>query len=100
MLKIDLEHVKANTIEGFCNWTKDIGPHQVAVYVMCGGGFLGQFAARQPADFYIDSRVGRLPFGRREIGQAVAVLATIAEAKGLDPHHLPPMPDFHACGIF
>lgn len=36
---------------------------QVAVFVMCGGGFLGQFAAAQPADFY-------------------------AEIEGLDPHSL------------
>jgi len=34
---------------------------QVAVYVMCGGGFLGRFAAEKPMDFYIDDRVGCLP---------------------------------------
>ena len=79
---------------------QDIGSHQVAVYVMCGGGILGRSAAEQPAGFYIDSRCGRLPYNRKEIEQAVAVLAIIAEVQGLDAHSLPKMPDFHACGIF
>ena len=77
-----------------------LGYLQVAVYVMCKGGLLGRFAAEQPGDFYIDSRVGKLPFGKRDIGQAVEVLAALAEIHGLDPHHMPQMPDFHACGIF
>lgn len=74
--------------------------HQVAVYVMCGGGFLGRFAATQPANFYIDPRAGRLPYPRREIEQAVACLAADAEAAGLDPHRLPEFPHFHNCGRF
>jgi len=78
----------------------DIGAHQVAVYVMCGGGIMGQFAAEQPADFYIDSRCARLPYSRKEIEQAVAVLAVIAETQGLDPHRLQKMPRFHASGVF
>jgi len=73
---------------------------QVAVYVMCGGGLLGHFAAEQPADFYIDDRVGRLPYPRKEIYQAVSVLKTLAEAHCLDPHKMPELPSFHACGIF
>lgn len=76
-----------------------IGAHQVALYVMAGGGFLGRFAAEQPADFYIDDRVGRLPYSRDEITQATATLATIAEAHGLNPHDLPKMPTFHNFGI-
>jgi len=78
----------------------EVGPLQIAVYVMAGGGFLGRFAAEQPADFYIDDRCGRLPYGRKDIAQAVETLKTIAEAQGLDPHHLPAMPDFHGCGVF
>jgi hypothetical protein len=77
-----------------------IPPLQVAVYVMCGGGHLGRFAAEQPADFYIDERCGRLPYRRKEIVQAVAVLASIAQGAGLDPHKMPEIPDFHSCGIF
>ena len=73
--------------------------HQVAVYVMCGGGFLGHFAAEQPADFYIDDRVGRLPFRRSEICYAVRTLAQIAKARGLNPHDLPPLPVLHSFGI-
>lgn len=74
--------------------------HQAAVCVMCGGGFLGRFAAEQPADFYIDGRVGRLPYPKKAIEQAVETLATVAEEAGLDAHHLPKMPSFHNCGVF
>jgi hypothetical protein len=77
-----------------------IGLHQVALYVMCGGGFLGHFAAEQPADFYIDDRVGRLPYSRKEIIKAAGTLTTIAKAHGLNPHNLPPMPLLHSFGIF
>ncbi len=73
---------------------------QTAVYVMCGGGFLGRFAAEQPMDFYIDDRVGVLPYSREEIYQAVETLKTIAMANGVDPHRLPAMPAFHNMGIF
>jgi hypothetical protein len=73
---------------------------QTAVYVMCGGGFLGKFAAEQPGQFYIDSRVGKLPFPKKEIIQAVKTLATLATAHGLNAKHLPEMPRFHNMGIF
>ena len=73
---------------------------QTAVYVMCGGGFLGRFAAEQPMDFYIDDRVGCLPYSREEIYQAVEILKTIAVANVMDPHRLPSMPSFHNMGIF
>ena len=76
-------------------------PHlQTAVFVMCGGGMLGRMAAEQPADFYIDSRVGRLPYPKKSIIQAVNVLSVIASAMGLDPHHMPICPPFHTCGVF
>ena len=61
---------------------------QVAVYVMCGGGILGNFAATKPADFYIDARVTRRPFRGFEIEQAVASLAEQASCDGLDSHNL------------
>lgn len=77
-----------------------IPPMQVAVYVMCGGGFLGRFAAERPVDFYIDDRVGGLPYKREEIYQAVLTLKNLAVANGLNPNHLPAMPDFHNMGIF
>ena len=72
---------------------------QVAVYVMCGGGFLGRSAAEQPGDFYIDSRVGRLPYKKAEIMQAVQTLCTIAQVHGLDVNDLPNMPRFHNMGV-
>ena len=74
--------------------------HQTAVFVMCGGGFLGESAAKQPADFYIDPRVGTLPFPKRKILQAVKCLAVLATAAGHNPHNLPDFPRFHNCGIF
>jgi len=73
---------------------------QVAVYVMCSGGFLGRFAAEQPMDFYIDDRVGELPYSKEKICQAVETLKTIAIANGMNPHRLPAVPSFHNMGIF
>lgn len=73
---------------------------QVAVYVMCGGGYLGRFAAEQPADFYIDMRVGRLPYPKRVIEKAVLRLALLAQEAGLNPHDMPKMPDFDNLGHF
>jgi len=96
MNTIDQEKIK----EIAKRWKDSIQAHQVAVYVMCGGGFLGRFAAEQPADFYIDDRVGRLPYENAEICQAVETLSTIAKENGLDPHNLPPMPNFHNSGVF
>jgi len=77
-----------------------IEAHQVCLFVMCGGGHMGRFAAENPADFYIDDRIGQLPFSRQEIQTAAATLATIAKAHGLNPHDLPPMPLLHSFGIF
>lgn len=62
--------------------------HQVRVYTMCGGGFLGNFAATQPGDFYIDDRVGRLPYNKKEIYLAVEHLKRMAEEAGLNPKRL------------
>ena len=98
MLKLDLKAVVAS--DEHYRDRRDIGTLQTVVKVMCGGGYMGYFAATQPADFYIDDRCGRLPYRRKEIMQAVRVLAAIAEARGLDPRHLPEPPDFHFCGVF
>jgi len=67
---------------------EDIARMQTTVYTMCGGGLLGRLAAEQPADFYIDDRCGRLPFSRRTIENAVAILARCATLAGLNPHAL------------
>ena len=77
-----------------------LGNLQIAVYVAVGGGLLGRLTAEQPADFYIDTRAGRPPYPKRAIYQAVKVLAGLAKANGLDPHHMPPMPSFHGAGLF
>lgn len=99
MRKLDQREVAEQATPYFAN-LESIRAHQVVVYVMCGGGLLGRSAAQQPIDFYIDDRCGRLPYSRREIVQAVATLATLAEAAGLDPRNLPRTPAFHNCGIF
>ncbi len=93
--KLDFERVKEY------EFTEDnLAPLQVAVFVMCGGGMVGRMAAEQPADFYIDSRVGALAYGKKDIYQAVEVLKVGAVKAGLNPHHLPRLPLFHNCGIF
>jgi hypothetical protein len=61
---------------------------QLVVAVMCGGGVLGNFAACQPADFYIDDRA-RTPYPAEQIMHAVTVLAALANRAGLDPYNLP-----------
>jgi hypothetical protein len=68
---------------------RDLETLQIEVYVMCGGGMLGHFAMTQPADFYIDSRVGRLPYKKKDIYQAVEMLKGLAIKLGKDPHNLP-----------
>jgi len=96
MITLDQEKVKKSA--GTCkHWIQTM---QVVVYTMAGGGQLGALASEQPADFYIDARVGKLPYKRKEIYQAVKTLATIAEANGLDPCRLDPIPPFHNMGIF
>lgn len=93
---LDMEKVKDSAL----HWSKDTIPSmQLAVHVMCGGGLLGRFAAEQPADFYIDSRVARLPYSKAAITQAVRCLVAFAETYGLDPHNLPTLPSFHNMGI-
>lgn len=80
---------------------------QLTVYVMCGGGFIGRFAAEQPADFYIDDRTATV-YPSEVIHQAVNVLTLYAKVLGLDPHDLQPNRELnlssfmnhHNCGIF
>ena len=100
MLKLDNQQVLNTFKEGGNFGADSIPAMQVAVYVMCGGGFLGRMAAEQPADFYIDERCTKLPYGKREIIQAVQVLVIAAGAHGLNPHEMPAMPRFHNMGIF
>jgi hypothetical protein len=97
MNELDKSQIHHATAE---NWARDlIGVHQIAVYVMCGGGYLGRWAAENPSDFYMDHRIRRLPYGREEVRRAVATLARIAQAHGFNPHDLPCMPLLHSFGI-
>lgn len=78
----------------------DIGAMQVAMFVMCGGGRVGQLFAETPKSAAIDPRRGKLPFKVKEIYQFRDVLVQMAVEYGLDPNNLPRMPYFHAAGVF
>jgi len=99
ILKVDPE-LAAKECSSKLRTKRSIGNLQVAVYVMCGGGRIGRFAAEQPADFYIDARVDKLPYSVKAIYQTVKVLAALAEKRGLDPQAMPKLPGFHASGVF
>ena len=81
-------------------WHRTMPALQVAVFVMIGGGFTGNSAARQPEDFSIDDRAGRLHYSRRDIMKAVAQLTETAKQAGLDPRDLPRLPSLHNCGVW
>jgi hypothetical protein len=78
-------------VEDDLRWAteEDLKSLQIEVYVMCGGGLLGDFAMTQPADFYIGARIGKLPYRKRDIIQAVEVLKGMAIKLGKNPHDLP-----------
>jgi len=78
---------------------EDLKALQVSIYVMCGGGMLGRFAMSQPADFYIDDRVGKLPYSKSDIYQVVEVMKAICHHLGKDAHHLPEI-NFPGCWVF
>ena len=98
MRKLDPEKVRESIRDYYID--EDIGALQVAIYVACGGGWIGKNHAEQPVEAYIDDRVGKLPYSRREIENMKLVLIAMAKEKGLDPSNLPPMPKFHSCGVF
>lgn len=98
MRKLDPEKVRESIREYWMD--EDIGALQVAIYVACGGGLIGEMHACRPALAYIDDLVGKLPYSRSEIVNMKLVLIAMAEEKGLDPINLPQMPKFHGCGVF
>jgi hypothetical protein len=98
--KLDMEAVRQNVKDDIERYHAMVPLLQVMIFTMTGGGHLGSFAAEQPADFYIDDRVGHLPYASRKIYQAVEVLKIIAEETGLDPHRMPQLPWVHHCGAF
>jgi hypothetical protein len=73
---------------------------QLAIYIMAGGGLIGRLYSEQPADAYRDDRAGRAPYKFRELEAMRGSLVGLAEACGMDPHHLPEMPPFHSAGVF
>jgi len=73
---------------------------QVAIYVAAGGGMIGRLFAEQPADAYVDDRASRRPYTLKALGNMRIALIAYAAVLGLDPHRMPPMPDFHSAGVF
>ncbi len=64
---------------------------QVALYVMCGGGFVGRSFAEQPKSAYLDDRISKRPFKPNAIEAARLELVHVAEIAGLNPENLPTM---------
>jgi hypothetical protein len=100
MKKLDLAAVRQYVKDDLERYRVMVPHLQIMIFTMVGGGHLGSFAAEQPADFYIDDRVGGTPYSHRKIYQAVEVLKIIAEEAGLDPHRMPQLPWVHHCGAF
>lgn len=73
---------------------------QIAIYVMCGGGLLGKLAVEDPWNFYLDDRTAKLPYKRAEILQSIEVLKVYAKVLEEDINTMPPVSQFHSCGIF
>lgn len=72
---------------------------QAAVYVMVGGGLIGNSAATQPAGFYVDGRVSKRPYSLRNIEKAVKTLHIYQDVLGITD-----MPrdyfDCHNCDVW
>lgn len=98
--KRTLDMAKLHQVFADNKGTWDIGVLQVVAYVAAGGGLIGRMYAEQPADAYTDARVRRRPYGARDLENIRLTLVAMAEALGLDPHRLPPTPNFHNCGVF
>ena len=86
-MKLNLEIVRQNIRSLSKKEKKEVLKNlQVALYVLCGEGLLGQFAAKSPAEFYIDSRVKISR--KKEIYEKVEVLKIVAEELKLNPYSL------------
>lgn len=102
-MKLDMDAVEQNIMGrleeyGEEKFRAEMTSLQVAVFVMCGGGWIGRSASEQPNGFYIDTRAGKRPYPKRDCLQAVEVLALYAKALNLDK--LPEIPSFHRCAIW
>jgi hypothetical protein len=104
--KLDLEQVELIFRDqrkqkgGTARLRQEMNSLRTAVHAMVGGGWLGSSAANQPNGFYIDDRVGKLPYSRRQILQAVEVLCIYMKVLKYTNETLPRLPSFHNCGVF
>lgn len=77
-----------------------VPPAQVAIYVLTGGGLVGRSYAHNPKTAYMDIRLGKRPYSRKQIEAARQTLVALAEKARMDPDSLPDMPDFGNLGVF
>lgn len=96
--ELDIEQVKESMKRAGDRW--QIGTLQVAIYVAAGGGLVGNMFAHNPKHACKDTRTGRGPYREKSTQKMRQTLVALAEVKGLDPTCLPPMPEFHDCGVF
>lgn len=77
-------------IEHMNNWCdKDkalsmIPSIQAEIYVMCRMGIKGSDGAKQPSEFYIDTRCGRLPYSKTDIKSIARILARLIKIAELE----------------
>jgi hypothetical protein len=95
-VRLDIHQVQASDLF----YEMELGNLQVAIYMACGGGWLGNIYAHSPGIATIDSSYGRLPYKRKEIEKMRLVLVAKAKHLNLDPNSLPKMPKLHNCGVF
>ena len=63
---------------------------QVAIYVMCGGGFTGGAAVRAPVQFYVDTRAsGTFPYSDADLMSAVTAYEIRARELGYNTNSMP-----------
>lgn len=66
---------------------------QMVIFVMIGGGMLGESAARQPENFDFDDRTSPI-YPKKSILQVVEIILIYAKVLNLNPNRLDPMPQF------
>lgn len=93
---LDIHHVQESALF----YEMELGTLQVAIYMACGGGWLGNIYAHHPGVATIDSSDGSLPYKRKEIEKMRLVLVAKAKHLNIDPNSLPKMPKLHSCGAF
>lgn len=101
--ELDLARVEKNLLEqvrenGRGEVYEEMKHVQTTLYIMCGGGWLGDTAAHHPDVFHIDGRSGALPYSKADIFQVLAVFKVYLRVLGYEKPPRRVMP--HSCGVF